>query len=77
MFRSHLALILGLATLLVANVSMAQNYKLRAGQKQLACERDLALIARVLASTVRIDARFFRERVGVGERARRENRKRE
>lgn len=34
MFRSHLALILGLATLLVANVSMAQNYKLRAGQKQ-------------------------------------------
>lgn len=34
MFRSHLALILGLATLMVANVSMAQNYKLRAGQKQ-------------------------------------------
>lgn len=34
MFRSHLALILGLATLLVANVSLAQNYKLRAGQKQ-------------------------------------------
>lgn len=34
MFRSHLALILGLATLLVTNVSMAQNYKLRAGQKQ-------------------------------------------
>ncbi len=34
MFRSHIALILGLATLLVANVSLAQNYKLRAGQKQ-------------------------------------------
>lgn len=34
MFRSHLALILGLATLLVANVSLAQNYKLKAGQKQ-------------------------------------------
>ena len=34
MFRSHLALILGLATLMVANVSLAQNYKLRAGQKQ-------------------------------------------
>jgi hypothetical protein len=34
MFRSHLALILGLATLFVANVSFAQNYKLRAGQKQ-------------------------------------------
>ena len=34
MFRSHIALIVGLATLLVANVSLAQNYKLRAGQKQ-------------------------------------------
>lgn len=34
MFRSHLALILSLATLFVANVSLAQNYKLRAGQKQ-------------------------------------------
>lgn len=34
MFRSHLALILGLATLFVASVSSAQNYKLRAGQKQ-------------------------------------------
>lgn len=34
MFRSHLALIFGVATLLFANVSLAQNYKLRAGQKQ-------------------------------------------
>ncbi|AZZ37672.1 hypothetical protein CIK05_12990 [Bdellovibrio sp. qaytius] len=34
MFRSHIALIVGLATLLVANVSLAQNYKLKAGQKQ-------------------------------------------
>lgn len=34
MFRSHIALIVGLATLLAANVSLAQNYKVRAGQKQ-------------------------------------------
>ena len=34
MFRSHIALFVGLATLLVADVSLAQNYKLRAGQKQ-------------------------------------------
>lgn len=34
MFRSHIALIVGVATLLVAQVSLAQNYKLKAGQKQ-------------------------------------------
>lgn len=34
MFRSYIALILGLATFLVANLSLAQNYKLRTGQKQ-------------------------------------------
>lgn len=34
MFRSHIALIVSLVTLLVADVSLAQNYKLRAGQKQ-------------------------------------------
>lgn len=35
MFRSHLALIIiGLVTLLLASNALAQNYKLRAGQKQ-------------------------------------------
>src|SRR5687767_3937425 len=46
--------------------------RLRAHEKDLASESELALLARVLTARMRIDALFFRELAGGGDAGRRE-----